>query len=1341
MSISWRRFATTMVAAVLASGCSVMGFFDETPAEGCRPGEERSTAHSCGVCDQGTTVDICNDEGVFEFARCANLDLDADGDGVPNAACEDLAGGCCTEERDCNDGDPALGVVPAGGCGWLNGTPDEEQCTTACGTPGTHECTAACTWGACAATATTDDCDDVDDDCDTATDEDVACRAGEEVSCRTSCDLPAARTGRGTCTAECTEPSEADCTPPLEACDGRDNDCDTATDNGFPCVQGTTMSCNTSCGGEFGTGRCSIDCLMPAPGDCTPPPEMCNGVDDDCDTAPDNGFACIQGHLEECETSCDSTGTGVCTSTCGIPGPSDCTPPGEACLDGADNDCDTLTDELEAGQCTPGAPVACRTSCDGAAPAPMTGSGTCTALCQPPLPADCTPPAETCNGRDDDCDTVLDEGFDCVAGAPGTSCTTTCTTTGTGTCTASCQLPAPADCTPPAEVCNGIDDNCTGGCDEPGCCRGSDRSCTTSCGSTGTEHCSTACSWEGCVAPPETCNGDDDDCDTVADEGYDCIAGDTVACTTACGTTGTGACTAACEFPAGADCFGGTESCNALDDNCNGSTDEGFACVQGRSTTCTTTCGSTGTGTCTAACDLPAGAACTAPPEICNGDDDDCDGTTDDGFACVVGRTVPCTTTCGTTGSGTCTAACAVPGPASCTAPVETCNGLNDDCAGGCDDGFPCCAGSVVSCTTSCGSTGTGTCSGSCAVPAGAACAAPAESCNGADDDCDTVPDNGFACVLGTGVACTTSCGTTGTGTCTGACGIPAPASCTAPAETCNGADDDCDTVADDGFPLPAAPNPTWPGNCARTGSHLAPGARRPTFRWLAVAAGSCGAITYDLQVDDSCTTPGFASCTFPSPAVNATALATASYRPAADLAINTASRPFGTRFYWRVRACDPFRCGAWSPVRYVDVGRAPNDFDGDGYSDLLVGAPREGVNAPGRVRLFLGGAPPDATADATMDGTAPGAGFGDFLGEAVGGAGDVNGDGFADFLAGARNAPTTSPGDGRAYLFLGGASPNLVADVTYVPVTTGGGLGRSVAGAGDINGDGFADVIIGARNVGPPSNTGRAYVYLGGTSPDAVFDVELAPLGTGEQFGTSVAGAGDVNGDGFGDVVVGAYAWNGSGLMTGRAYMFLGGAAMDTTYDVRVDGTAAGAYYGSSVSAAGDFNDDGFADFVFGASGLARAEVFYGGTTVNATPDVVLTSASQYFGGSVARAGDANGDGIGDLLVGAYGASLGVGAAYLYLGAASPSTTAAQSAVGSVADDNFGTGVGGAGDVNGDGFADCLAGAPGTLGGGHLGYATLLWGASPVTWASPATFTGASANSLFGTGVASIPP
>ncbi len=136
---------------------------------------------------------------------------------------------------------------------------------------------------------------------------------------------------------------------------------------------------------------------------------------------------------------------------------------------------------------------------------------------------------------------------------------------------------------------------------------------------------------------------------------------------------------------------------------------------------------------------------CVAPApgtETCNEVDDDCDGAIDDGFLCRVGETVGCTTGCGTTGSGACTAACEAPDASSCTPPPDVCNGVDDDCVFGCDDGFPCCAGQMVACTTSCGSAGMGVCTSGCAIPTGSACVAMGEiCCNGMDDDCDGLMD------------------------------------------------------------------------------------------------------------------------------------------------------------------------------------------------------------------------------------------------------------------------------------------------------------------------------------------------------------------------------------------------------------------------------------------------------------------------------------------------------------------------------------------------------------------------------------------------------------------------
>jgi hypothetical protein len=169
----------------------------------------------------------------------------------------------------------------------------------------------------------------------------------------------------------------------------------------------------------------------------------------------------------------------------------------------------------------------------------------------------------------------------------------------------------------------------------------------------------------------------------VVDDREECDGDEPQPCTTGCGTPGTRACVD-CRWAA---CATSTpEQCNDLDEDCDGFTDEDFACRRGTTVDCLTTCGSHGRTVCTDLCTVPA--ACTPPSEACNGADDDCDTTSDEGFACAAGSTVPCTSICDTTGTGLCTVACAVPPASACTPPAETCNERDDDCDGLTDEGL-----------------------------------------------------------------------------------------------------------------------------------------------------------------------------------------------------------------------------------------------------------------------------------------------------------------------------------------------------------------------------------------------------------------------------------------------------------------------------------------------------------------------------------------------------------------------------------------------------------------------------------------------------------------------------
>ncbi len=180
------------------------------------------------------------------------------------------------------------------------------------------------------------------------------------------------------------------------------------------------------------------------------------------------------------------------------------------------------------------------------------------------------------------------------------------------------------------------------------------------------------------------------------------------------------------------------DNCNGCDQACTAGLHATPVCRQG---ICDVDCDPgwsdmNGDGSCETNC-VPAN----PPTETCNGQDDDCDGSTDEDFSCVLGESVACTTTCGSSGTGTCASGCSLPGPSQCVPPPETCNGRDDDCDGACDDGFECCAGSESSCTTSCGSSGTRVCSASCTW---GQCRPPAEACNGQDDDCDGLTDEDF---------------------------------------------------------------------------------------------------------------------------------------------------------------------------------------------------------------------------------------------------------------------------------------------------------------------------------------------------------------------------------------------------------------------------------------------------------------------------------------------------------------------------------------------------------------------------------------------------------------------
>lgn len=441
-----------------------------------------------------------------------------------------------------------------------------------------------------------------------------------------------------------------------------------------------------------------------------------------------------------------------------------------------------------------------------------------------------------------------------------------------------------------------------------------------------------------------------------------------------------------------------------------------------------------------------------------------------------------------------------------------------------------------------------------------------------------------------------------------------------------------------------------------------------------------------------------------------------------------------------------------------VAYSSAPFDFNGDTYPDFVVGSPfanAGGLTEAGRAHLYFGGPGLPTTfgahyADVAFTGDIAGEHFG----IAVAGIGDWNGDGLSD-IAIARThytfltptgQPSAAPDEGAVYLFFGRPSPPAVltagqADVVLLGETIGDEFGWSLASAGDINGDGLADVIIGARAYKPASRgkTGAAYVFFGRTAPPATLsatqaDITLTGDAAGDQFGYSVAAA-DINGDGFDDMIIGALLNDIAGSGAGATHLFLGSAAPLSLLDARTDchtihGEFSQDQLGTSVANAGDINGDGFEDVLVGArrndrSGsdngcayviLGRATGFTaGGLTPAWSADSILIGEPNpgnfgLFGGAVAGAGDINGDGFDDVLVGASFMNINgmnvAGRAYVFHGSATPAqwvdAAMAETIVsGTQAKAWVGQSVAPLGDVDGDGLPDMIIGAPGTDGGG----------------------------------------
>jgi hypothetical protein len=422
---------------------------------------------------------------------------------------------------------------------------------------------------------------------------------------------------------------------------------------------------------------------------------------------------------------------------------------------------------------------------------------------------------------------------------------------------------------------------------------------------------------------------------------------------------------------------------------------------------------------------------------------------------------------------------------------------------------------------------------------------------------------------------------------------------------------------------------------------------------------------------------------------------------------------------------------------RLAKVVTSAGDMNGDGYEDFLISSDSNN-SSTGIVYLRYGDDQP-LGGNVQVENLASfvGTSTGDLFGTSAAGVGDFNGDGYDDVIVGASGAAANGAAyyiPGKAAQYTGAkAAENL--PTTLIGTPSHDNLGNAVAGLGDMNGDGFDDFAVAASSDNfNGSNAGAIHVYYGSTAGLTAgevnagnhADMKLIGPNSSDRLGSDLAGLGDVNGDGLDDFVVGASGLDVSYVVLGSTTVMNGRSGIVSQADSVFNADNAAMNFAGNLADAGDINGDGKADLLIGNPGYGdegAAFVFYAPfESTEVAPDAVFEGEEDgnLAGAAVAGVGDTNGDGYDDFMISDPSldeshANQGVG--YLYYGQSTRFSgtlglsSADKKILGGTSQDNAGTALGAAGDTNGDGYSEILIAAASESSGGdqagavYLGY------------------------------------